>query len=316
MDVSVLIATRENAMRLKQTLDAFPELIIPHGLRWELIIVNNNCTDNTDDVVNEFSSILPISYLKEPLQGTSRARNRGLMGAKGNLVIFTDDDVKPCADWIKIYWQAYNDNSAEYFFGGPIESIFEAGKPDEDLLSAAPYSVRGLDFGKFKKVISNEESFINANWSAPLRAIKQAGAFDIELGLGASPTKLTTGGETDLMYKLRSIGLAGLYLPEARLQHYVPKQKCTLEHILARREAGALHRYIRFGYKGSNIRLFKRPIILYIRFLWHGCCYIYNRMISTRYVSAYINMRADLTAIRAFVEVQELEQSKVDKDKS
>jgi glucosyl-dolichyl phosphate glucuronosyltransferase len=109
MDLTVLISTWNSCDRLSITLDTFALCSIPEGLQWQLVIVNNNCTDNTDAVVARYAKKLPITYVKEPRPGLSIARNTGLQAATGKLIIFTDDDVKPSRDWIKLYWDAYRE---------------------------------------------------------------------------------------------------------------------------------------------------------------------------------------------------------------
>jgi len=299
MDVTVLISTWDNAKRLKITLDTFKKLIIPNGLTWQLIIVNNNCTDNTDEIVSNYKSALPILYLKEPVQGLSRARNTGLNMAKGQLIIFTDDDVEPCKEWLDIYWKAFLENQKGYFWGGPIDSDYESGKPDMDLLSVAPSSVRGLVWGTPKRILSESEYFISANWAAPLVMVLKAGGFDIEKGLGSS-SNVSIGEETDLMRKLCELNLSRMYLPNAKIQHYVPKEKCTLEHVLARSEASAYDGYSKYKYRLRSWIIFKKPIGLYIHIMVYYLIYILKRIFKRKFYSSYIKYRVAIIVTREY----------------
>jgi glycosyltransferase involved in cell wall biosynthesis len=241
MDVSVMIATWNNSRSLARTLEAITKCTVPAGLEWELIVVNNNCTDDTDNVVAAFGDRLPIVYVHEPEQGVSRARNTGLEAASGRLVIFTDDDVKPCLEWLAIYWSAYLQTPSGFYFGGPVQSEFEVEKPDDELLRLAPPSVRGLDFGPQPRKLASNEFLIGANWGCPGDALRSAGWFDLNTGLNPAAGEVRTGPETDLMMRLQRNGLAGWYLPEAVVIHFVPGKKCTLEHIAARAEANGAY---------------------------------------------------------------------------
>ena len=78
MNVSVIICTWNNCRRLAITLDAISQCVIPPNLQWELVLVNNNCTDETQRVAREFANKLPLVYVEEPQQGLSRAKNKGL----------------------------------------------------------------------------------------------------------------------------------------------------------------------------------------------------------------------------------------------
>ena len=236
-DFSILISTWNNCQRLQLTLDTLAQMIIPKGLTWELVIVNNACTDQTDEVVRRFISRLPLIYAKEPLRGLSRARNKGLSMAAGQLVIFTDDDVKPSPDWILVYWSVFKQYPEGYFFGGPIVSDFENPDFDRELLNFAPPSVKGLDWGQDIRVLNKGEYFIAANWACPRETLLRCGAFNIHKGLGASGNRVSIGEENDLMARLQQEGWKPLYVPEAKIYHFVPKSKCTLKHIANRCEA-------------------------------------------------------------------------------
>jgi GT2 family glycosyltransferase len=274
MDLSILLATWNNARRLAITLDSICQCEIPGNLAWELIVVNNNCSDDTDLILNEYAARLPLKLIHEPTQGLSRARNAGLAVSTGQLIIFTDDDIRPHNEWIKIYWQAFQEKPEGYFFGGPVESEYEGAPPDSELLQMAPWSVKGLDLGNTMRPLQGDEQFIAANWACPAGAVKDLGGFDENLGLNATPGKVTTGEETVLMGRLKQQGMIGLYLPAARIKHWVPVHKCSMQHIVARLEAAAYHRarsnpvpYSRLEIAGYPVVMILRGIKLYLKWL-------------------------------------------------
>lgn len=236
--LSIILSTWNNSQRLAITLDAIARCTIPAGLQWELVLVNNNCTDDTDAVAQAFATRLPLVYVHEPRQGLSRARNAGLRAAAGQLILFTDDDVRPYPEWIATYWAAFQSKPQGYYFGGPIESEFESIRPDPELLPYAPGSVKGLDWGREARMLElGETLFVSANWACPADALRAVGRFDERLGLDPSSHRLKVGEESDLMQRLQAMGLKPWYLPEARIRHFVPARKCKLRHIAARREA-------------------------------------------------------------------------------
>lgn len=237
MDLSLIICTWNNCSRLRITLDSISQCTILSNLEWELVLVNNNCTDNTDEVVREFTDALPIVYIHEPRQGLSRARNAGLNVASGSLILFTDDDVKPYKNWLMTYWETYKEKPQGFFFGGPVDCEYESVRPDEELLSLAPPSVKGLDWGTKSRTLSSTESLIAASWACPLKELNTVGGFDIHLGLDPSSGKVRGGEETNLMERLKANGLSPWYIPEAKIVHFVPKDKTTLKHISDREEA-------------------------------------------------------------------------------
>ena len=129
MDVSVIVCTWNNPKRLATTLAAIRQCRIPQDMRWELVLTNNGSTDDTRAVAQDFAGGLPLVYLEEPRPGLSLAKNAALRTATGRLLVFTDDDVTPCGDWLATYWTAYRDRPSGYYFGGPIGSEYEHGRP-------------------------------------------------------------------------------------------------------------------------------------------------------------------------------------------
>ncbi|RQW82157.1 MAG: glycosyltransferase family 2 protein [Geobacter sp.] len=274
VDVSVIICTWNNCRRLEITLESFCQCRIPEDVTWELITVANNCTDSTRGIVEGMMNRLPLVYAEEPIQGLSRAKNAGLRKASGALVIFTDDDVYPDPGWIHTYWNAFTRQPRGFFWGGPVESEFEEATPGPDLLSAAPYSVKGLDYGPVQRELKQGEFFISANWACPQDSFAEVGGFDVNLGLNSKMGEISTGEESDIMSRLVQAGHRAVYIPEARLRHFVPRSKCTDEHILARCLAGARLSARAFEYRlkwldrgplrlGLSLHIFKRWLSLW-----------------------------------------------------
>jgi hypothetical protein len=73
MRISVVICTFNRASLLERTLGHMSVILAPENVDWELVVVNNNCTDNTDDVIAKFSDRLPIRRVIEEQQGLSNA---------------------------------------------------------------------------------------------------------------------------------------------------------------------------------------------------------------------------------------------------
>ena len=97
-ELSVLLATRNNAGMLDQLLSGLL-LCKPPG-QWEVLVVDNGSTDDTQKRVSEYLGRLPVRYLYHAKPGKSRALNMGLRYVRGDLVVFTDDDINPDRDWL------------------------------------------------------------------------------------------------------------------------------------------------------------------------------------------------------------------------
>ena len=131
MLISVAICTWNRAGLLTSTLEHMASTLrVPTGVQWELLIVNNACSDDTDDVIASFSGRLPVRRLFEPRQGLSHARNRIVAEAAGEYVVWTDDDVLVDAAWLEAYCDAFRRWPECDAFGGPIEPWFPLGCPE------------------------------------------------------------------------------------------------------------------------------------------------------------------------------------------
>ena len=241
MDLSVILCTWNNCTRLGTTLEAISRCAVPPGLQCELVLVANNCTDGTPDVARRLAGRLPLRLVSERRQGLSHARNTGLDAARGRLIIFTDDDVTPCLDWIAAYWRAYLERPLGYHFGGPLTCEYETGPPEREILALAGMPVTGLDWGPTPRLLEPHERFLGANWACPAEALRAAGYFDPSLGLDASLGKRRVGEEWDMMQRLRDHGVLPWYLPNAVVAHFVPAHKSCLEYTASNWEASGLY---------------------------------------------------------------------------
>lgn len=304
MDISVVISTCNNCERLRITLGAMAQCRVPPERQWELVLVNNNCTDATDEVAKEFAGRIPLRYLHEPTPGVSFGRNAGLRAASGELILCTDDDVRPCPDWLEVYWEAYREKPNGFYFGGPIESEFETVKPSEELLRLAPPSVRGLDYGKEPRVLGADEQVVGGNWACPAQALKGSGGYSTAPELNYAPGRLSGGEETDLMERLGKGRMRAWYLPGARVKHFVPARKCTLEHIAARAQAsgqaGVLMHYTEYAF---HPRILGLPRWIYRRLASWWLKWGWARLRGRKGYREYCMLRAVLGEIQGFREL-------------
>src|SRR4051812_4974498 len=101
--ISVCICTYNRAESLRSTLTS---LAAQQGVSWtdcEVLVVDNNCTDRTVEVVHSFRGRLPIRLVEEKVQGLAHARNRAVVDSRGALIVFTDDDIVFESGWLAAY---------------------------------------------------------------------------------------------------------------------------------------------------------------------------------------------------------------------
>jgi glycosyltransferase involved in cell wall biosynthesis len=102
MMITLILCTYNRCQSLAKALDSIAAQVLPEQVAWEVLVVDNNSTDGTRQVVEDFRRRYPgrVRYLFEPQQGLSRARNAGVREAMGDVLAFTDDDVTVESNWL------------------------------------------------------------------------------------------------------------------------------------------------------------------------------------------------------------------------
>ena len=96
--VSVLIATRNRAESLKDTLASLSRQTRQPD---EVIVVDNGSSDHTKEIATGFRDTLNVTYVYEAVKGIPNARNSGIREARGDIIAFIDDDCVAEEDWLK-----------------------------------------------------------------------------------------------------------------------------------------------------------------------------------------------------------------------
>jgi glycosyltransferase involved in cell wall biosynthesis len=215
---------------LAGTLEQLRSLRIPDGFEWELVVVNNNCTDETEDVLRKYAASLPLKSTFEPNQGISHARNRAVDAARGKLILWIDDDVLVDPGWMEAYVGAASQWESAAVFGGPIEVAFEVGPPEWlregwDVFRGA-YAAR--DFGADPVALGRRTIPFGANFA--VRAdVQQRYRFDVSLG--RLKNEMLGGEDTGLLRRILRDGHEGRWVPEARVRHVIPPIRVSEEYL-------------------------------------------------------------------------------------
>lgn len=234
MRVTVAICTWNRSERLRAALASLRELRIPPGVAWELLVVNNNCSDATDDVIAAFAGALPIRGLAEPRQGLSHARNRAVAEAAGDYILWTDDDVIADPGWLSAYADAFAAWPEASVFGGPIAPSFEDGPPPwlaaalETGRIADAYAHR--DLGPRAVPFSLEGNMVPYGANFAVRMAEQRG-FPYDPRLGLRGDDAITGEETNVVRAILAAGGEGRWVPGARIRHVIPRERQTVAYL-------------------------------------------------------------------------------------
>lgn len=231
MSVSIVICTWNRARLLAQTLEALRRLEIPRGCSWELLVVNNNSTDETDEVLARYERRLPLRRLFESEAGKAHAANRALREAAYDFTIWTDDDVLVDPGWLAAHWRAAVAYPDAAYFGGPVEPLFSREPPawirrNLDQWNAA-FAV--IDLGPATRVLAAEELPFGANVAFRRSALAAVGGFDPKLGPAGD--NQIRGEESALVSALCRAGYEGVWVGGARVEHYIPPERLTTKYL-------------------------------------------------------------------------------------
>ena len=230
MSITIAICTWNRCQLLRQTLEQMRKLVIPRGTQWELLVVNNNCTDATDDVIASFLDRLPIRRLFEPRPGKSSALNLAVRQARGDYILWTDDDVLVDDRWIIEYSKAFRRWPNASLFGGPARPWF-AGTPPRWLMEVLPkirpaYAIRDLG----DKPIRLTHSVYPYGVNFAVKTKDQA-QYLYDVNLGPRPNSNFRGEERAVIRKMLAEGKEGWWVPKACVHHYISQDRQTTRHV-------------------------------------------------------------------------------------
>ena len=215
--------------------------------RWEVIVVDNNSTDNTAKVVRSYQANwpkeYPLKYCFEPKQGAAYARNRAVSEAQGWLIGFLDDDNLPTPDWIAAAWSFAQEHPKAGAYGSRIHGDFEV-KPPNNFERIAPFlaiTERGsqpLCYKPHKKILPP---------SAGLVVRKQAWLDSCPPHLvltGRTSSSMLTGEDLEMISHIQTNGWEIWYNPAMRIYHKIPYWRLNREYLIPFFRGIGLSRYV------------------------------------------------------------------------
>jgi glycosyltransferase involved in cell wall biosynthesis len=234
-NVDIAVCTWNREALLAQTLGSFANLIVPETIELQVLIVDNNSTDQTDQVIAKFQSSPfgskhNVVSLYETRQGHTYSRNRAIASASGDLLLWTDDDVIVAPDWVDKYVRAANSNPGVSFWGSVIKPTFEKQVPawieqNWETLKGC-FADRGL--GDQHVEFSTSQLPYGANFAIRTAVQKQ---FPFDCDLGRRGDQVLGEDELDLMRRLLAEGHRGVWVPNAVVEHLIPPERATEKFV-------------------------------------------------------------------------------------
>lgn len=242
-DVSIVVPTYNRRDLLTKTLDSLISQHAP-GVRYEVLVVDNNSSDDTRDAVAAVAREYEcVRYLFEPRQGVSHARNTGITAARAALLAFIDDDVEASPTWVIAIKQAFDVHPEIDCLGGPIQPRWAAPPPAWlTPMFWAAVALQG-DKGNPPYIDANHATpcLMTANFACRRAALEQVGGF---------ATAYMRDEDRELQLRLWAAGKRGLYVRDVTVTTEVPRNRLTKAH----------HRqfYARVGQSHARMRYLER----------------------------------------------------------
>ena len=246
--VSIIVCTRNRAEHLRGTLAALARLCIPEEVEAELIVVDNASTDETAQIVQQCRlPNMSVQYLYEPEPGQCRAYNAAVAVARGEVLLFTDDDVRPPRDWVRRMIEPICSGTADAV-AGAVEMAAHLHRPwlepqHRDWLActekAAPSEARGV-------------FLVGANMAISRRVFERVPRFDPEMGPGA------IGHASDTLFSIQ-LEKAGYHIATAYdviVEHHFEENRLTREAFVRQaRKRGEFNAYVAHHWFHADWRL-------------------------------------------------------------
>jgi len=221
--ISVIVCTYNRAPTLRRMLESFFQQQDLNRLDHELIVVDNNSTDDTAQVAKAFSDRPGFCYVLEERQGLSFARNRGLNESAGDFVSFLDDDVIVDPRWLANLQKCLDETNADAV-GGKVDLKFFT-PPPAWLGPLFRMHLAELDLAPGRVAGLNGSGYSGCNVTLRKEALRHAGGFDA--ALGRTGTQLACYEDTVVLHRIESAGGRMVYDAAVRVEHLVGPERMT-----------------------------------------------------------------------------------------
>ena len=184
--LSVVIPTYNRRESLQATLAGLEKQRLPRNL-WEVLVVSDGATDDTDAFLTGYAPDAPFTLrpLFQKNAGPARARNHGIREAMGEIVVFIDDDVEPAPHFLAAHWAHHNPskppaNQTQTVVIGPL-SPDPAREKTEPLWIAWEHAMLQKQYDAFASgqwASAGPNHFYSGNASVPRALLQAVGGFD------------------------------------------------------------------------------------------------------------------------------------------
>jgi glucosyl-dolichyl phosphate glucuronosyltransferase len=226
MKITVILCTYNRAGSLQRALESIALSRMPSSVVWNVLVVDNNSTDATRSIVQQFSDRYPnrFQYLFEPRQGKSFALNSGVEASDGDILAFADDDATVEPDWLWNLTSALQEGTWSGA-GGKIIPTWKEPLPRwlsaEDSHTVGPFV--SFDEGPVAGQLTRPP--YGANMAFRREVFQKYGQFRTDLG--PRPGNEIRCEDMEFTHRLLDGGENLRYEPSAVVYHPVPENRLT-----------------------------------------------------------------------------------------
>ncbi len=229
--LTVLMATHNGSATLSRVLESYTQLIAPAG-GWRVVVVDNNSTDSTSEILNTYSDKLPLLALYTDKRGKNLALNLGLSHVEGDLVVLTDDDALADPAWLSTIRNVVDTQTDFDIFGGMILPVWPEGLPDwiprlVNLGATYAISPPGMQTGP---VLAAQ--IWGPNMAIRAKIFQQGHRFNE--GVGPQAGQYMMGSEVEFTCRLEKAGHKAWFTAEAVVGHVIRPNQIDRQWIVQR----------------------------------------------------------------------------------
>ncbi len=236
VDLTVAIPTYNGESRLPKLLERLGEQTKVEHLNWEIIIIDNNSTDGTAKVVQDYlanwSPAYPLKYYFESEQGAAFARQRAVREAEGELICFIDDDNLPDSNWLAAAYSFSQEHPKAGAYSGQIHGEFEVEPPPNFNKIQAFLAIR--EHGPNPHLFEPEN--LRLPPGAALVVRKQAWRESVPSRpalTGKLPGVMVQGDDYEPLLYLHKAGWEIWYNPAMHSYHQIPHWRLERDYLLS-----------------------------------------------------------------------------------
>ncbi len=212
--LSVIICTYNRCRYLPAALESLKKQKANRG-DYEIIIINNNSTDDTEKISLEFKKNNPglnVKYEIEKIQGLSAARNKGIDVSEAPIVAFIDDDAVAREDYVENLIANFEKYTGYDAIGGKVIPIYQNGTEPVWMSKYIQRLVSKVDEGEKFKDFQNKYP-VGCNMAFRKNVFNEIGKFNTDLTLRSD--------DKYIFSKLKKAGKKTLYAPDVYVRHNI-----------------------------------------------------------------------------------------------